>query len=381
MEYFRPEVKVGALIFVSLVLLVFAALTIGNLGAWFAERHTYTVLFSNANLLHRRAKVAYAGLPVGEVTAIQLRDTSSSQPPGYPVAVTVVVDASVSVREDARIELKTDGFIGDRFLDILPGTGNVLPTGSTILGAIGGLEGTLSSVSGEGVDEILKALRTLLADGSQPHSLPVVLGSLRHLADDLRPRLTTALAALEILLTGLKTEFATLSTSVTGEVTTLSSKGGRALERLEKTVAESGESLKRLTSDLHTSLGAVQKTLARTDTVLSASQKELVPLLRGLQDLSTRLQQDTTATLARLQQVLTHIDAIVVQNDRNIYISIENLRDTLDNLKGASQQVRANPAVLVFGARNQPDTGSTEAPSVTRTLRDRGRIGRYDKIQ
>jgi ABC-type transporter Mla subunit MlaD len=293
----------------------------------------------------------------------------------------VVVDASVPVREDARIELKTDGFIGDRFLDILPGTGNVLPAGSTILGAIGGLEGTLSSVSGEGINEILTALRTLLADGSQPNSLPVVLGSLRYLADDLRPRLTTTLAALELLLTGLKTEFATLSTSVTGEVTTLSNKGGRALERLEKTVAESGESLKRLTSDLHTSLGAVQKTLARTDTVLSTSQKELVPLLRGLQDLSTRLQQDTTATLASLQQVLTHIDTIVVQNDRNIYISIENLRDTLDNLKGASQQVRANPAVLVFGTRNQPDTGSTEAPSVTRTLQDRGRIGRYDKVQ
>lgn len=381
MEYFRPEVKVGALIFVSLVLLVFAALTIGNLGAWFAEQHTYTVLFPNASLLHRRAKVAYAGFPVGEVTAIEIRDLSSPPQHGYPVAVTVVVDASVPVREDARIELKTDGFIGDRFLDILPGTGNVLPAGSTIHGAIGGIEGTLSSVVGEGVDEILKALRILLADSSQPNSLPVVLGSLRQLADDLRPRLTTTLAALEILLSSLKTEFATLNTSVTRDVTTLSSKGSRALERLEKTVAESGDSLQRLTRDLRTSLGAVQKTLATTDTVLSTSQNEFVPLLRGLQDLSARLQQDSTATLARLQQVLTHVDAIVVQNDRNIYTSIENLRDTLDNLKGASQQVRANPAVLIFGTRNQPDTNSVEAPSVTRTLQDRGRIGRYDKVQ
>ena len=97
MEYFRPEVKVGALIFVSLALFVFAALTIGNLGAWFTEQHTYTVLFPNANLLHRRAKVAYAGFPVGEVTAITIRDLSLSQQHGYPVAVTVVVDARDNV--------------------------------------------------------------------------------------------------------------------------------------------------------------------------------------------------------------------------------------------------------------------------------------------
>ena len=70
MEYFRPDVKVGAFIFVALVLLVIAALTIGGVGDWFAPTQQYTVLLSNANLLRRRAKVSYAGSPVGEVTAI-----------------------------------------------------------------------------------------------------------------------------------------------------------------------------------------------------------------------------------------------------------------------------------------------------------------------
>ena len=57
-------------IFVALVLLVVAALTIGGVGDWFAPTQQYTVLLPNANLLRRRAKVSYAGSLVGEVTAI-----------------------------------------------------------------------------------------------------------------------------------------------------------------------------------------------------------------------------------------------------------------------------------------------------------------------
>ena len=71
MEYFRPDVKVGGFIFVVLVLLIAGAITIGGVGDWFAATQQYTVLLPNANLLRRRAKVSYAGSPVGEVTAVR----------------------------------------------------------------------------------------------------------------------------------------------------------------------------------------------------------------------------------------------------------------------------------------------------------------------
>src|SRR5215475_12376206 len=114
MEYFRPDVKVGVFIFIVLVLLIAGAITIGGVGDWFAASKHYTVLLSNANLLRRRAKVSYAGSPVGEVTAVIIHTDAKWQQehPGYPVAVTMVVRAEMALQEDARVELRTDGFIG-----------------------------------------------------------------------------------------------------------------------------------------------------------------------------------------------------------------------------------------------------------------------------
>jgi ABC-type transporter Mla subunit MlaD len=67
MEYFRPSVKVGAFILVTLGLLVFAAISIGNLGNWLATKKSYTVVFKDASLLPEGARVSYAGYAVGTV--------------------------------------------------------------------------------------------------------------------------------------------------------------------------------------------------------------------------------------------------------------------------------------------------------------------------
>src|SRR5262245_60041025 len=132
MEYFRPDVKVGVFIFVVLVLLVAGAITIGGMGDWFAAAQQYPVLLPTAHLLRRRAKVSYAGSPIGEVTAVTIHTNAVWRQayPGYPVAVTIIVHADMALRADAHVELRTDGFIGERYLDIVPGYGQPLPPDS-----------------------------------------------------------------------------------------------------------------------------------------------------------------------------------------------------------------------------------------------------------
>ena len=44
-----------------------------------------------------------------------------------------------------------------------------------------------------------------------------------------------------------------------------------------------------------------------------------------------------------------------MQNDHNIYATIENLRDTTENLETTSQLLRANPSVILWG--NRGDNG------------------------
>lgn len=389
MQYFRADVRVGALIFVSLVLLLVAAFVVGGVGEWFATTQEYTVLLPNANLLRRRTKVSYAGSPVGEVTAVSVHtdDTWKRLHPGYPVAATIVLRTPLPLREDARVELKTDGFIGERYLDITPGQGAPLAPGGSIRGSLGGVEGVLSSFGGlgGGFGELGESLRTLLSGTSMEQSLPVTLGSLHRLLEELRPRLIEVTDTLNGTLR-----------SVQRDVATVSSKASHTLERLDTVVAENGTALKRLMRELHAALDDAQKTTAAAQktlteaqktlgvasTFVGATQKDTTKLLTSVQQLSMGLQRNTEETLRRLQQVLARVDDLVTRNDRNLYLSLEQLRDMADNLKAATRQVRTDPSVLVWGNKSQkePDPGQTADPA-TRTLQDRGRVGRYDRLQ
>ena len=381
MEYFRPDVKVGVFIFVVLVLLVAGAITIGGVGEWFATTQEYTVLMTNANLLRRRAKVSYAGSPVGEVTAVMVHTNAAWKQahPGYPVAVTIVVREEMALRADARVELRTDGFIGERYLDIVPGYGPPLPPGSVILGAIGGVEGIVASLAGlgGGVGELSGALRGLI-DPTGEQSVPATLGSLRQLLEDLRPRLFE--------LTGMLQEFLV---SAQQNIASTSDKAERTLGRLDTAITENSTALQRLIREFHASLGevnktmtATQKTLATATTVLNTTQGDAKKLLVSLQDLSGNLQRRTEETLTVLHRVLVHVDEIIAHNDRNLYTSVEYLRDATENLKATARQIRTNPSVLLWGNGNQkePDTPNG-SDATTRILQDRGRVGRYDKLQ
>jgi phospholipid/cholesterol/gamma-HCH transport system substrate-binding protein len=382
MEYFRPDVKVGAFIFVALVLLVAAAIVVGGVGDWFAATQEYMVLLPNANLLRRRAKVSYAGSPVGEVTAVtvHMEEIWKQQHPRYPVAVTIVVRGSVLLREDARVEMRTDGFIGERYLDIAPGSGDPVPSGGVIVGSIGGVEGIITSLSGvgSGFGELSEALRGLLGDVSGEQSVAMTLRSLHQLLEELRPHLLELTVTLNDFLSSAKQDIASTS-----------ARTGRTLAGVDSAVAETSTELKRLMRELHTSLGEVNKTmvaaqhtLATVKTLLNTTQGDTTKLLVSVRDLSGSLQRSTDETLAGLQRTLARVDEVVAHNDRNLYMIVEHLRDTAADLKATARQVRGNPSVLLWGSGGQKESDArSTSDATTRALQDRGRVGRYDKLQ
>src|SRR5919108_1293609 len=263
MEYFRPDVKVGGFILVVLVLLIAGAITIGGVGEWFAATQQYTVLLPNANLLRRRAKVSYAGSPVGEVTAVTVHTNAAWKQayPGYPVAVTIVVHDDMALRADARVGLRADGFIGERYLDIVPGSGPPLPPGSVILGAIGGVEGIVAALAGlgGGVGELSGALHGL-TDPTGAQSLPAALGSLRQLLEDLRPRLFELTGMLQAFLISAQQNIAATS-----------AKAERTLGHFDAAITDNSAELKQLIRELHASLGEVNKTMAATQKTVATA--------------------------------------------------------------------------------------------------------------
>jgi ABC-type transporter Mla subunit MlaD len=373
MEYFRRDVTVGAFVFVSLTLLALAAITVGRWGELFAEKQHYTVLFPNANLFSSGTRVSYAGMPVGRVVAVEIRSDAAraQQHQAYAVALTLAVKAGVVLQEDARIEMKTEGFIGDRYLDILPGIGKPLPPDSTLLGSVGGLEGVLASLSGVqgGVEGLFASLQALLTDASRPDSIPGTLANMNRAIAELVPRLA--------LLTTTST---VLMQHVQQEVVSTSGKAGQALENVNATLKDNRPGLQRLVTELNTSVVEARRTLDAARQLLDASKGDVARLLQGMHGLVENLQGTTQTLTAQTQQLLSGVNHLVVQNDHNIYATVENLRDLTGNLEATSELLRANPAVLLWGNRGDNGVKPGQAShNETQNLRDRGRIGRYDR--
>jgi chromosome segregation ATPase len=198
------------------------------------------------------------------------------------------------------------------------------------------------------------------------------------LLEELRPHLFE--------LTGMLKEFLV---STQQHIAATSDQAERTLGHLDVAISNNSTELQRLMREIHASLGevnktmtATQKTLATATTVLNTTQGDAQKLLVRLQDLSGNLQRSTEKTLTVLHRVLVHVDEIITHNDRNLYTSLEYLRDATENLKAAARQVRTNPSVLLWGNGNQqaPDAPNG-ADATTRILQDRGRVGRYDKLQ
>ncbi len=374
MEYFRQQIKVGALLFAALVLFVLAALSVGSVGTWLAPKRQYTVLFRNSSLLRAGASVSYAGLPVGQVTGFRLRSAQEREQlhPEYAVAMDVKVLASVPVRNDSPVEMKTDGMIGDRYVDILPGVGSPVAPSGVLLGSAGGFDALFASFADIGgdvdIESLLASVQSLLT-AQQPHSIPNVLASVQRLLEILPPYLPTLMATIE-----------TLAQQIQQDVASTSQSARKLLAQLDHTVAENRTGLKRLVLELNGTLDDTRQALSAAQSLLTKSQTRVPQTLDRLQELIVGIQANRQQLATRLDKLLANMDAVVVQNDRNLYETIESLRQTTEHLEAAAELVRANPSTLIWGNRDRANVQPASSPPVE-ALRERGRIGRYDRVR
>jgi ABC-type transporter Mla subunit MlaD len=188
------------------------------------------------------------------------------------------------------------------------------------------------------------------------------------------------MAELVPRLAGVTTASTLLLQHIQQEVASTSSKAGKTLESVNATFTANNPGLQRLISELNTTLVEARRTLDASRQLFDASKGDVARLAQSAQGLLENVQGNTKALTTQVQQLLSSINNIVVQNDHNIYATIENLRDTAGNLETTSELLRANPSVLLWGNRGdngvKPVKGTQTA---TQTLRDRGRIGRYDR--
>ncbi|MBU3911647.1 MAG: MCE family protein [Candidatus Omnitrophica bacterium] len=127
------ELKVGIFIFIGIVILSVIVFSIGN---FYSVKRGYTLnmLFSFANGISVGAPVRYAGVEVGEIQGIDVYfDEQENRP---MVKLFIWVPQNTWVNEDAVATINTLGLLGEKYLEITPGSREtrLLGKGDTLRG-------------------------------------------------------------------------------------------------------------------------------------------------------------------------------------------------------------------------------------------------------
>ena len=111
-----PEAKVGMFVLLGVIILVYMSLRIGGIQFGKGEGYEIFVKLPSAAGLDKDASVRIAGVEVGRVKDILLEDNKAK--------VIIRVHPDVKVGTDFVAVLKTKGLLGERYLELIPGSPN-----------------------------------------------------------------------------------------------------------------------------------------------------------------------------------------------------------------------------------------------------------------
>lgn len=112
------QVKVGIFVAAGLAVLLVTIFTLGSNKSLFQEVFHVHSYFDSVQGLNKGAVVSLSGVKVGNVDDVTYDDQRNL------VKVLMLIDADYQhkIRKDSRIEIRTQGALGDKFLYITPGT-------------------------------------------------------------------------------------------------------------------------------------------------------------------------------------------------------------------------------------------------------------------
>lgn len=109
-----PEAKVGLFVLVGIILLVYMSLRLGGMQFGRAEGYTISVNFDSAAGLDQNASVRVAGVEVGRVKTIQLKDNMAQ--------VVLEIKKEFKIGKDFAALLTTKGLLGEKYIELIPGS-------------------------------------------------------------------------------------------------------------------------------------------------------------------------------------------------------------------------------------------------------------------
>lgn len=178
-----PEFKVGLLVLVVAALIAVMSMRVSE-DPTVGGAKKYWFLSPNASGLVKKSAIKMAGIPIGVIKDIRLSQGIAR--------IDIVVRDEVDLRQSARVEIKANGILGDKYVEISPGSPEDPPlaNGEQIINVNdkASMDGLLSQISdiGTSLKTVALTLKESVQDeGSDKHILGRIVQNIDRLTGDL----------------------------------------------------------------------------------------------------------------------------------------------------------------------------------------------------
>jgi len=114
MSKLSVEAKVGVFVVIGIILLAYMSMKVGKLNLSSSKGYYIDVLFDSATGLARDVTVETAGVEIGRVHDISLKDGKA--------LVQLRIRSDVEIKKDARAIIRTRGILGDKYVELIAGS-------------------------------------------------------------------------------------------------------------------------------------------------------------------------------------------------------------------------------------------------------------------
>jgi len=195
MRFFTNEVKVGIVVAIAIVILIFSAFIVkeGEVRGFRTKEYTIKVTFNFVGGLKETAPVRLAGVKVGQVEKIRF-----IQEPTTKVETTISLKEAIRLRENAQFSITTVGLLGEKYIEITPGSldATIVKPGATLIGKDAvDISKVFSSAGGamQDLGNIISSVREgegtvgkLVADEELYDNLNAMVKNLRELSEEVK---------------------------------------------------------------------------------------------------------------------------------------------------------------------------------------------------
>lgn len=201
MARLSTEAKVGLFVLIGLLILAFMSLKVGRMQ--FGRQRGYKVhaIFDSASGLKLNVPVEIAGVEVGRVTAVELEDGKAR--------VTLRIRRDVKLGEDARAIIRSKGVLGDRYVELEPGTPSAprLEEGGRIVRTTSppNMDQLLARLGeiGEDISKVTDTLSQVLGGEEGASALRQILQNTRTLSENLNRSVAQNMAHFDEIMANL----------------------------------------------------------------------------------------------------------------------------------------------------------------------------------